>query len=470
MENLYGVMMWAIPLAIFVLLISTVIKQYKICPSDKLLVIYGAGSKDGARVVHGGGALVIPYIQNYRYISLAPISISVALTNALSKNNIRVSVPSQFTIGIASKAPALVQNAVRNLLEMSEQDIQTTANEIIIGALRSTVAALSIEELTRDRDTFIKSINENVETELHKIGFQLINVNIRDITDESGYISAMGKKAAAEAINKANIDVSEQTRLGEIGVETNNRERDVTVATQRAQGEIGMKVAERDRMVQTSKLAAETTQGQNDAEATIAESHAKLAVRKAVAFQEGEVARAQAEAIVATEQRAAREAELSTEQLSVAEVARQQVVIESEASAERARLIAQGEADATLMRLKAEADGLKQILQAKAEGYKAIIEAAGGDASAAANLLLIEKMEEIVRVQASAIKDINFGQVNVWDSGGNGNGNGGGTKQFLRDVLSSLPPMHEIAKQAGIQLPEYMGRLQSDAPAEADKV
>lgn len=467
MENLYGVMMWAIPLAIFVLLISTVIKQYKICPSDKLLVIYGAGSKDGARVVQGGGALVIPYIQNYRYISLAPISISVALTNALSKNNIRVSVPSQFTISIASKAPALVQNAVRNLLEMSEQDIQTTANEIIIGALRSTVAALSIEELTRDRDTFIKSINENVETELHKIGFQLINVNIRDITDESGYISAMGKKAAAEAINKANIDVSEQTRLGEIGVETNNRERDVTVATQRAQGEIGMKVADRDRMVQTSQLAAETTQGQNDAEALIAESHAKLAVRKATAYQEGEVARAQAETVVATEQRAAREAELSTEQLSVAEVARQQVVIEAEASAQRARVIAQGEADATLMRLKAEADGLTLILKAKADGYQAIIEAAGNDSAAAASLLLIEKMEDIVRAQSEAIKGMEFGNVTVWDSGGAGNG--GGMKNFLRDMMSTMPPMHEIAKKVGVSLPEFMGSIQSDDPAVPEK-
>ncbi|AXH60237.1 flotillin family protein [Pseudomonas amygdali] len=466
LDFLPGLMMWVVPILIGVALIMMVIKQYKICPSDKLMVVFGAGSKEGARVVHGGGKFVVPFIQSFKFLSLAPISIAVNLEKALSRTNIRVNLPSQFTIAIDSKNPAFTQNAVRNLLEMSEQDIKATASEIIIGALRSTVAALTIEELTRDRDAFIKSINENVTTELNKIGMGLINVNIRDVTDESGFIAAMGQKAAAEAINKANIDVSEQVRLGDIGTETNKRERDVTVAQQQAEAEIGKKTAEKSQVVKTAALAAETTQGQNASKALIAESDAELAVKQATAFQSGEVARAKAETAVSLEQRAAREAELSKEQLASAEVARKQLVIEAEAQAQQAMIIAEGEAKAILVRLEAEAAGLQKMLEAKATGYAQIIQSAGGDPAAAANLLLIEKMEEIVRINAEAIKSLKIDKITVWDSG-NGVGGNGGLPGFLKGFASSLPALNELAKQAGINLPPFLGNLVPSADPNA---
>lgn len=458
LDFLPGLMMWVVPILIGIALIMMVIKQYKICPSDKLMVVFGAGSKEGARVVHGGGKFIVPFVQSIRFMSLAPISIPVNLEKALSSTNIRVNLPSQFTVAIDSKDPAFIQNAVRNLLEMSEQEIQKTASGIIIGALRSTVAALTIEELTRDRDKFIHSINVNVTTELNKIGMILLNVNLIDVTDESGYIAAMGQKAAAVAINQAHIDVSEQARLGDIGVETNKRERDVTVAEQQAEAEIGKKAASKEQVVKTAALAAETTQGENASRALIADSDAELAVKQATAFQSGEVARAKAATAVSLEQRVAREAELSKEQLPSAEVARKELVIQAEAQAEQARIIAEGEAKAILVRLEAEATGLQKMLEAKATGYAKIIEAAGGDPAAAANLLLIEKMEEIVRINAEAIKSLKIDKITVWDSG-NGAGGNGGLPGFLKGFASSLPALNELAKQAGINLPPFLGNL-----------
>lgn len=497
MEILTSVMMWLIPVAIALLVIMTLVKQYKICPNDKVMVVYGAGSsgKDGARIVHGGGTLVIPFLQDHKFMSLAPMSITVNLTKALSSNNIRVNVPSQFTISIASKNPELMQNAVRYLLDRDNEQIEGAASEIIIGSLRAVVASLSIEELTRDRDLFIRNINENVRTELNKIGMDLVNVNIRDITDESGYIEAMGKKAAAEAINKAEIDVAEQDRLGSIGVETNNRERDVTVAQQQSQAAVGMKEADRDRDVRTAAVAAETVKGQNEAQAAvahsnaslaiskqeaqrdqdvrtatlrsetvqgentakadIADSNAKLAVRESEAFRAGEVARAQALTVVSEEQRVAEQARIAKETLPAAEVAKQQLEINAEAEAEQTRRLAQGEADAMLARYKAEATGLQLVLEAKAAGYKLIVEAAGGDTSAAATLLMIEKMEEIVRIQTEALQNIKIDKITVWDSGSGNDGMQG----FIRNFSSSLPPLHEIAAQAGIELPGFMGRV-----------
>jgi flotillin len=462
-----GIMMWLMPVIIIIALFILVIKQYKICPNDKVMVIYGAGSSaaSGARIVQGGGALVIPFLQNFRYMSLAPMSISVDLQGALSANNIRLNLPSQFTIAIASKSGELIQNAVRNLLDMDEAGIQTTARDIIIGALRAVVGKLTIDELIRDRVAFIKAINDDVNSELNKIGLDLVNVNIRDIQDSSGYIEAMGKKAASEAVNKAQIDVSEQERIGKVGVETNNQVRDVTVAEQKTKASIGISTADRDKDIKQAELAAETQTGKNTAAATIADSNAELAVREAKAFQTGEVARAQADAIVANEQRLATQAELAKEQLPAAEVAREQLIIEAEATAEKARVIATGEADAILKRFEAEAKGVQLVLQAKAAGYKQIIEAAG-DAQAAANLMMIEKMAEIVKIQSEAIANLKIDSINVWDSG---NGDGGGVQGLIKNLVAALPPLQDIAAQVGFKLPEFMGSLMPKDPVVKEK-
>ncbi|MBI6882319.1 flotillin family protein [Pseudomonas putida] len=461
--NAPAVMMWLIPVIIAIVIIMTILKNYKICPNDKVMVVYGAGSgsSEGASIVHGGGRLIIPFVQQTKFLSLAPMSITVDLTGALSANNIRVSVPSQFTVSIASKDPALMQNAVRYLLDQNDHDIQTNAKEIIFGSLRAVVATLTIEELTRDREKFIKSINDNVDKELNKIGMSLINVNIRDITDESGYITAMGQKSAASAINQANIDVAEQKRKGDVGVETNNRERDVTVAEQKTLAQVGISTAERDREVGIAKLQAETQKGTNESQASIADSNAELAVRQADAFEKGEVARAKAATEIAKQQRIAQQAELAKEQLPAAEVAKEQKVIEANANADQARIIAKGEADAIIAKFTAEAEGLKLVLEAKAAGYEKIVASVGGNTNAAATLLMIEKMAEIVEIQSQALANLHIDKITVWDSGSGNDGIQG----FMRNFAAAMPPLHEIAAQAGVQLPAFMGALAKDPGA-----
>lgn len=460
-----SVMMWLIPVIIFIVLAMTIMRIYVICPNDKLLVVYGAGSNsEGARIIHGGGRFVVPFIQQSSFLHLTPLNIPVDLNDALSANNIRVSVPSQFTISISASKPELMQNAVRYLLNLSEEEIKLTARDIIFGSLRAVVATLTIEELTRNRDKFIKAINDNVGAELNKIGMELLNVNLKDITDSSGYITAMGQKSAAEAINQAQIDVAEQTRKGDVGVETNNTTRDVTVAEQKTLAQIGISTADKQRQVRVAELAAETQQGTNHAQATIADSNADLAVRQAEAHQKGEVAKAKAATIISNEQREAQQAELAKEQLPLAEVAKEQLVIEANAKAEQSRIIAQGEADAIVAKFKAEASGLQMVLEAKAAGYKLIIDAAGGDANAAATLLMIEKMAEIVEIQATAISQLSIDKITVWDSGSGNDGLQG----FVRSFAAALPPLQEIAAQAGIKLPSFMGELieaAKDTPA-----
>ena len=150
-------------------------QRYKRCPPDKIMVIYGRTDKGRAsKTIHGGAALVWPLIQDYAYLPLTPITINIDLRNALSQQNIRINVPSTFTIGV-SIDNNIRENAAQRLLGLKMEDIEQMAEEIILGQLRLTVASLTIEQINQDRDNFLDLINHNVGKELEKVGLRLIN-------------------------------------------------------------------------------------------------------------------------------------------------------------------------------------------------------------------------------------------------------------------------------------------------------
>lgn len=503
-------MQWFVLLgtAFFILLVASlsfVASRYKRCPSDKILVIYGkVGRGQSARCIHGGGAFIWPLIQDYAFMRLTPMTISIPLQNALSMQNIRINVPSTFTIGI-SVDPAVMNNAAERLLHLEVRDIEEMAKEIIFGQLRLTVASLTIEQINQDRESFLEAIRKNVEPELNKIGLYLINVNITDITDESDYIDSIGKKAAAEAINQAKIDVAQQDKLGAIGhsealrertikvaeneaqaekgkkaaeadrrvyvqqQETTasvgeaaaNREREIKVAENLAQAEKGKKAAEADKRVYVSAQEADAVAGENTAKARIADVDAELAVKQAAALQRGEVARREAQVEIQKAQYRAEQERLTAEEVVKQEISKKKIEIAAEAQAERLRREARGEADAILLRYEAEAKGIRQVLESKAQGYSSLVKSCEGDAKAAATLLMIEKIEEIVARQVEAIKNLKIDKITVWDSGG---ANGSSTSSFISSLIKSLPPLQEIAQMAGVELPGYLGRM-AEAPA-----
>ena len=437
--------------------------RYKIAPSDKILVIYGSGpgmKGKTAETIHGGGRLVIPLIQHYAYLDLKPLTISIDLRHALSMQNIRVNVPSTFTIGVSTE-PQIMTNAAERLLGLSPQGVEDMAKEIIFGQLRLTVASLTIEEINQDREAFLTSVSKNVDAELHKIGLYLINVNITDITDESNYIENIGRKAAAEANNKALVDVANSDREGAIGVAAADRDREIEVARNEAASAKGQKQAEADRRVFIQQQEATAVEGENLARADIASTNADLAEREAEALQRSEVARRQAQAEIERAQYTLESERLRAEEIAREEVAKAQIEIAAEAEAERQRRIARGEADAILARYNAEAEGTKAVLAAKASGYKDLVSSAGGDPRAAATLLMVEKIEAIVAKQVEAISNLTIDKITVWDSGGSGDGSS--TSNFVSSLIKSLPPVHDVAKMAGVDLPDYLGSLQDDA-------
>jgi flotillin len=439
------------------------IKRYKRCPSDKILVIFGkVGKGQSSRCIHGGGALVIPLFQDYRYLGLTPMTISIPLQNALSLQNIRINVPSTFTVGISTD-PMIMNNAAERLLDLPTGDIEAMAREIIFGQLRLTVASLTIEQINQDRESFLASIRKNVEPELNKIGLYLINVNITDITDESNYIYSIGKKAAAEAINQAKVDVANQEKSGSIGEAEAVREKEIKVAENVAQSAKGQKKAEADRRVFVQGQEAEAVKGENVAQANIADYNAELATKQAAALQKGEVAKRQAEVEIQKAQYLAEQQRLNAEEVVRREIEKRKVEIDAEAEAQKLRFEAKGAADAILAKYEAEAAGIRKVLDSKAAGYRALVESCAGDAKAASTLLMIEKIEHVVAKQVEAIKNLKIDKITVWDGAG-GSGAGSSTANFASSLIKSLPPLHEVARMAGVELPEYLGSM-IDAPA-----
>lgn len=427
---------------------SFVIRRYRRCPSDKILVVYGKTGGGSAKCIHGGGKFVWPIIQDYAYLNLTPISIDANLTNALSRQNIRVDVPCRFTVGISTE-PDSMNNAAERLLGLTSNEIQELARDILFGQLRLVIATMSIEEINSDRDKFLDNISKNVEVELKKIGLRLINVNVTDIKDESGYIEALGKEAAAKAINEAKVSVAEQDKYGEIG---------------KAE-------AVRDTRIKTSEANAIAVKGENTAQIEIANSNAfrrekeAEANRLATAAEKVQQAKALQEAYAAEREAelARAERERSTQQANIIvpeEIEKQRRIIEAEAEAEKARVNAKGEADAIFAKMEAEAKGLYEILTKQAAGYDKMVQAAGGDANKAYMLLLLEKLPELVKTQVEAVKGVNIDHVTVWDSGNNGDGKGS-TANFVSGLMKSVPPLSDLFDLAGMNLPEYLGKKSS---------
>ncbi|MBN1568391.1 MAG: flotillin family protein [Acidobacteria bacterium] len=456
-----------IPLGLIFIIFFMIVymaSRYKRCPSDKILVVFGkVGTGRSARCIHGGGTMVWPIVQDYAFLSLTPMTIGIPLKNALSMQNIRIDVPSSFTVGVSTD-PAIMTNAAERLLHLGFKEIEQMAGEIIFGQLRLTVASLTIEQINQDRESFLESIRKNVEPELNKIGLYLINVNITDISDESNYITSIGKKAAAEAINRAKVDVAEQEKSGAIGEAEANREKEIRVAENLAQAEKGKKKAMADQRIFVHAQEAEAVAGENKAKATIAGTNAELAIKEAEAMQRGEVAKRQAEVEIQKAQYLAEQERLNAVEVVKQEIEKRKVEIDAEAEAERSRRTAKGHADAILARYEAEARGLRQLLESKAAGYQALIDSCGGDARAAGMLLLIEKLEQIVAKQVEAISNLKIDKITVWDSNG-GAGTGSSTSNFVSSLIKSLPPLQEIAAMAGVELPGYLGSMTKEQPA-----
>lgn len=470
------------------------------------------------------------------------MQIEINLKNTLSLQKIRVNVPSVFTVAIGT-SPELMENAAQRMLELSIDEIKYQAEEIIYGQLRDVIASMTIEQINNERDLFAKKVEEIVELELHKLGLVLINVNFTDVTDQSGAIEALGKKAAAEALQNARIDVSEKEKLGAIGETNAIRERDIEVAKQHAEREKGVNLAkvnkdvtikeqerdmwirlekansekeiginlaktEKEKQILTQKrdlqivtattksqqeiatsqanleqekliaiqeketriavsLAnAEAIKGENDAKIQIEKANTQLNLIKAESFEESEKRKKLAEGnvletefIVKEKVAKAKEQQIKAENLAVtvgpAEALKFKEIIEAETNAQKKIIEAESIAQSILKEAEAKAKGEYLFLEARALGLGKLIEQCGSSKDAV-QLLMLDHIEELAKISATAISNIKFDKITVWESGNQKDGNL--TSNFIKNIATSLPPLHSVMNNvAGVDMEKFLG-------------
>ena len=490
----------AILVAVIVLTIVGILSRYRKCKSDEVLVVYGkTGDKKSAKLYHGGAAFVWPIIQGYSFLNMKPMQIDCKLTGAISKQNIRVDVPTTITVAVSTE-PEVMQNAAERLLGLNIEAQQELIKDVVYGQMRLVIADMTIEQLNSDRDTFLENCRKNIDSELKKFGLYLMNINISDIRDEADYIVNLGKEAEAKAKNEALANIEEQQKLGAIKVAETNRDKNTQLADTQRDEEIKVAIADKEReskvaeenaekesriakasaSMEVNKEQARTEQesrtaelqsdmeikqaeaqkksaiGQNNAAKEVAESNAELEVTKAEASRKAGEAQARTQAAVLTAQEnAQREIEeakarkveqaLKADKIVPAEIAKQQAILDADALAEQIKRKANAEAEAILAKAQAEAKAIQMKLEAEAEGKKKslLAEAEGFEAMVKA----AERNPEIA-IQYKMVdqwKEIASEQVKAFEHIQLGNvtvfdGGNGTTSNFLQNVVSKVAP------------------------------
>ena len=461
-----------------IITIIGILSRYRKCKSDELLVVYGktgshkekVSERDAkgnlvdreveiktAKVYHGGAAFVWPIIQGYEVMSMQPIQLNLVLKNALSAQNIRVTIPTTVTVAI-SQEPLIMQNAANRLLGADDDVKESLISDIVYGQMRLVIASMTIEELNSDRDKFLAQARDNINTELNKLGLYLMNINISDIQDAAQYIDNLGKKEETKARAQSQADIAEEEKKGAIQIaqttrekeqetivaETNrekevaiakttkeketqlaeqHKEQQIAVAEQRKEREIGVataqteeasKVAEQEAL-RAAKIAeqqayatAKEAEFTAKAEAAKAEAEAEKEVRMAVAAQnqEAETVKAQQEKEAKTAQYESEARQKAAEAEKAAGVAEQKATIEvskakgeaEKAKAEAERVAGTSKVEAQMAVAKTEQERQVEVNEAKAKAEEAKLKAEV--------IIPAEKAKEKAKIEAEAVKSV----------------------------------------------------------------
>ena len=371
----------------FIIVIKVMASRYKKIPPNEVGIFYGRRyrsvdsegkvSHRGFRVVAGGGALVWPVIEHFQPMSTSVTQVEIDEHDIPNKDNVKISAKGVATFKIETTQESL-HNAAAAFLGKSDEELARIVRNILQGHLRSIIGKLNINEILRDRDEFNKKVVEESTEELKRLGIQIITLVIQEVTDEYGYIDALGKQSVAEAIRDANIKTAQAEAETKKQVSNANREADITVAN----NSVKVAEAERDRDVKKAqfKTIADTEKAKADQAFGIAmaEQEKTLKVRQA----ERDAAEKEAQIEVQTKEAARKEQELEAtvvkpaqaeraKQVIDAEAAKQVAVTNAEAAREAAIRRADGEKQARVFEGEGQASKTRAIMLAEAEGQAA---------------------------------------------------------------------------------------------------
>jgi flotillin len=354
---------------------------YYICQPSEALIFAGSSRplsderRVGYRIVKGGSSLRVPLLERAMRMDLTNMIIELRVSNAYSKGGIPLTVEGVANIKIAGEEPT-IHNAIERLLGKSRKEIEQIAKETLEGNLRGVLASLTPEQVNEDKIAFAKSLLDEAEDDLERLGLVLDTLQIQNISDDVRYLDSIGRKQRADLLRDARI--AEAQAKAQSAIQTAENEK--ITALRRLDRDIGIARAEAERRIQDALTKRE---------AVIAEAEAEIAA---------EVVRTQAEVPVQQERIKQIEQKLQAD-----------VVAPAEAECKRAIARAQGEAARIIEDGKAQAEGTQRL----AESWQA----AGPNAR---EIFLFQKLEVLLKTLSDTVPEVNLHNVTVID-GSQGN-------------------------------------------------
>lgn len=392
---------------------------YYICQPSEVLIFAGSerrlpdGRRVGYRLVKGGSSIRTPLLERAFRMDLSNMIIELKVTGAYSKGGIPLTVEGVANIKIAGNEPT-IHNAIERLLGKSRKEIETLARETLEGNLRGVLASLTPEQINEDKMAFAKSLLDEAEDDLEKLGLVLDNLQIQNISDEVHYLNSIGRKQQAELQRDARIAEAQAKAASAI----RNAENERITALKRIERDIEIAKAEAERRVKNA-----LTQRM----AVVAEAQAEIA---------SEVARRQAEVAVQKERIKQVEQQLQAD-----------VIAPAEAECKRAIARAKGNAARIIEDGKAQAEGIKRLA--------ASWQAAG---PAAREIFLFQKLETLLKTMVATVPELDVRNVTVID------GNNGSSASKLASF------MEQMRQTTGLDIAEAVRSFSGQQPVKDARV
>jgi len=480
----------------FMVLIWIGMNFYQKCPPNQAMIISGFGAGDHDRqfkIVVGGGAVMLPMIQQKNILSLEVMTIEVrANAPMITKNGVPLSVEGVAQVKVKGDGISIA-TAAEQFLGKSDEEVSNIAHETLVGHLRAILGTMTVEELIQSFDSFAQKVQEVSIADLAKMGLTVVSFTIKEIKDNVGYLEALGRQQTAEAKRNADIGVAHAQK--ETAIAQAQAQRDSQIAQAQA-AEEGAK----------AKLLADTrvAEASKNFQVNQAQYSVEVANKKAVSDMAYDIVKAQTQQKLVEETQKIKIVEAQKEvEIQQVEVQKRQVGLEAEVTkpaeaeqsrirlmaqaeqekrrllaegdAQAAKLQAQGQADATRLRAMAEADAIKATGLANAEANRAQglaeaqVTAAKGQAEAEAMSkkaeafkmyndaamasMIIDRLPAIVSAAAQPLTKVT--SMTVLSTGGDGSG----ASKITNDVLNvAAQSMAMIKGMTGIDLAEALKR------------
>ena len=368
-------------------------KLYYICQPSEVLIFAGlrrntgSGERVGYRTVRGGSALRIPLLEEVMRLDLSNMIIDLRVENAYSKGGVPLNVSGVANIKISGEEPG-IHNAIERLIGKSQDDIRHIAKETLEGNLRGVMASLTPEQLNEDKITFARTLLEEAEDDLQKLGLALDTLQIQNISDDVRYLDSIGRKQLVEL------------------------KRDSRIAEAEAKSQSSVKQAENERITALRRL---------DKELAIATANADKRVKDAMTRRDAVVA--EVEAQVGAELARA-EAELPVQEERIKQITQQlqaDVIAPAESECETMMAEAKGEAATIVEQGRSQAEGLRDLVES--------LKRSGDDAK---RLFLLQKLEPLLTMLSDTVQPIVVEEVNLIGE------RNGGTNLSLATLLKQL--------------------------------